>query len=50
MSTDHARLPVPLASILIDGDIKATTQRGEERTAELYTKYEDLNLEDLSNF
>ncbi|TFY81497.1 hypothetical protein EWM64_g2517 [Hericium alpestre] len=36
--------------IMIDEDIDAIIHRGEERTAELSTKYETLNLEDLSNF
>ncbi|KAH7886369.1 SNF2 family N-terminal domain-containing protein [Phlebopus sp. FC_14] len=35
---------------LINDDIDAIIQRGEERTAELNSKYEGLNLEDLSNF
>ncbi|KAF8266870.1 SNF2 family DNA-dependent ATPase [Lactarius quietus] len=37
-------------NFLIDDDIDAIIQRGEERTAELSQKYEGLNLEDLSNF
>ncbi|GLB43776.1 putative HAND [Lyophyllum shimeji] len=36
--------------LLVNDDIEAIIQRGEERTAELNTKYEGLNLEDLSNF
>ncbi|KAF8079370.1 SNF2 family N-terminal domain-containing protein [Lyophyllum atratum] len=36
--------------ILINDDIEAIIQRGEERTSELNSKYEGLNLEDLSNF
>ncbi|KAG2009046.1 SNF2-family ATP dependent chromatin remodeling factor snf21 [Coprinopsis cinerea AmutBmut pab1-1] len=36
--------------MLVDDDIDAIIQRGEERTAELNSKYEQLNLEDLSNF
>ncbi|KAG9311922.1 SNF2 family DNA-dependent ATPase [Chiua virens] len=36
--------------ILINENIEAIIQRGEERTAELNSKYEGLNLEDLSNF
>ena len=36
--------------MMIDDDIDAIINRGEERTAELSTKYEALNLEDLSNF
>ncbi|TFK68179.1 hypothetical protein BDN72DRAFT_769633 [Pluteus cervinus] len=36
--------------ILVDDDIDAIIQRGEERTAELNSKYEGLNFEDLSNF
>jgi len=35
---------------LINEDIDAIIQRGEERTIELNSKYEGLNLEDLSNF
>jgi SWI/SNF-related matrix-associated actin-dependent regulator of chromatin subfamily A member 5 len=35
---------------LINDDIDAIIQRGEERTVELNSKYEGLNLEDLSNF
>lgn len=36
--------------LLINDDIDAIIQRGEERTVELNSKYEGLNLEDLSNF
>ncbi|PFH46856.1 hypothetical protein AMATHDRAFT_68955 [Amanita thiersii Skay4041] len=36
--------------LLIDDDIEAIIQRGEERTHQLNSKYEGLNLEDLSNF
>ncbi|KAG6380533.1 SNF2 family DNA-dependent ATPase [Boletus reticuloceps] len=36
--------------MLINEDIEAIIQRGEERSAELNSKYEGLNLEDLSNF
>ncbi|KAJ7767486.1 P-loop containing nucleoside triphosphate hydrolase protein [Mycena maculata] len=36
--------------LLINDDIDAIIQRGEERTIELNSKYEGLNLEDLSNF
>ncbi|TFK20464.1 transcription activator snf2l1 [Coprinopsis marcescibilis] len=36
--------------LLIDDDIDAIIAKGEERTAELNSKYEQLNLEDLSNF
>ncbi|KAF8232381.1 SNF2 family DNA-dependent ATPase [Tricholoma matsutake] len=35
---------------LINDDIDAIIQRGEERTSELNSRYEGLNLEDLSNF
>ena len=35
---------------MIDDDIDAIIQRGEERTNELNSKYEGLNLEDLNNF
>ncbi|TFY66698.1 hypothetical protein EVG20_g4392 [Dentipellis fragilis] len=37
-------------NLLIDDDIDAIIHHGEERTAELNSKYEGLNLEDLSNF
>ena len=40
----------PIFRTLINEDIEAIIQRGEERTAELNSKYEGLNLEDLSNF
>lgn len=33
-----------------DLDIDAIIAKGEERTSELNSKYEGLNLEDLSNF
>ncbi|KAK7686498.1 hypothetical protein QCA50_010096 [Cerrena zonata] len=36
--------------LLINEDIEAVIQRGEERTHELNSKYEDLTFEDLSNF
>ncbi|KAL4068818.1 SNF2 family N-terminal domain-containing protein [Scleroderma yunnanense] len=36
--------------VLINDDIDAIIKRGEERTAELSSRYEGLNLEDLSNF
>jgi SWI/SNF-related matrix-associated actin-dependent regulator of chromatin subfamily A member 5 len=35
---------------MINDDIEAIIQRGEERTVELNSKYEGLNFEDLSNF
>lgn len=35
---------------MVNGDIDEIIHRGEERTAELNSKYEGLNLEDLSNF
>ena len=35
---------------LINEDIDAIIARGEERTIELNSKYEGLNLEDLNNF
>lgn len=38
------------SSLLIDEDIEGIISRGEERTAELNSKYEGLNFEDLSNF
>jgi hypothetical protein len=34
-------------SLIINDDIDAIIQRGEERTVELNTKYEGLNLDDL---
>ncbi|KAG1746247.1 SNF2 family N-terminal domain-containing protein [Suillus occidentalis] len=37
-------------AFLINDDIDAIVQNGEERTAELNSKYEGLNLEDLNNF
>ena len=37
-------------SLMINDDIEAIIQRGEERTAELNSKYEGLTFEDLSNF
>jgi SWI/SNF-related matrix-associated actin-dependent regulator of chromatin subfamily A member 5 len=40
----------PLSRLLINDDIDAIIQRDEERTIELNSKYEGLNLEDLSNF
>ncbi|KAF9523106.1 SNF2 family DNA-dependent ATPase [Crepidotus variabilis] len=36
--------------LVLNDDIEAIIQKGEERTAELNTKYEGLNLEDLNNF
>ena len=36
--------------LLVNDDIDAIIQRGEERTSELNSRYEGLNLEDLSNF
>ena len=35
---------------MINDDIDAIIQRGEERTTQLNSKYEDLTFEDLSNF
>lgn len=37
-------------SLLIDEDIDAIISKGEERTKELNSKYEGLNLDDLNNF
>jgi SWI/SNF-related matrix-associated actin-dependent regulator of chromatin subfamily A member 5 len=37
-------------SLMINDDIDAIIQRGEERTVELNSKYEGLNLDDLNNF
>ncbi|PPQ92882.1 hypothetical protein CVT25_009769 [Psilocybe cyanescens] len=36
--------------LMVNEDIDAIIQRGEERTIELNSKYEGLNLEDLNNF
>ena len=36
--------------IVIEDDIEGIIQRGEERTHQLTSKYEGLDLEDLSNF
>ncbi|TFK56316.1 transcription activator snf2l1 [Heliocybe sulcata] len=36
--------------LLVNDDIDAIIHRGEQRTAEMNSKYENLNLEDLSNF
>jgi hypothetical protein len=36
--------------LMVDNDIEAIIAKGEERTQELNSKYEQLNLEDLSNF
>ncbi|RDB30756.1 ISWI chromatin-remodeling complex ATPase ISW2 [Hypsizygus marmoreus] len=36
--------------LLVNDDIDEIIHRGEERTTELNSKYEGLNLEDLSNF
>lgn len=47
------RLLIDLQSFLsfqIDADIDAIIQQGEERTAELNSKYEGLNFDDLNNF
>jgi hypothetical protein len=35
---------------MVNGDIEAIIASGEERTMEMNSKYETLNLEDLSNF
>jgi SWI/SNF-related matrix-associated actin-dependent regulator of chromatin subfamily A member 5 len=37
-------------SMLVDDDIDAIIRRGEERTAELNSKYAGLNFDDLANF
>ena len=37
-------------SLMINDDIDAIIQRGEERMVELNSKYEGLNLDDLNNF
>lgn len=49
IQSDDATL-TQIHSFIIDGDIDEIIHRGEERTAELNSKYEGLNLEDLSNF
>jgi len=36
--------------LMINDDIDAIIQRGEERTVELNSKYEGLDLDDLNNF
>lgn len=41
---------ISIISMLVNDDIEEIIQRGEERTAQLNSKYEGLNLEDLSNF
>ena len=38
------------SSLLINEDIDTIIQCGEERTIKLNSKYEGLNLEELSNF
>ena len=51
LSSRHHSLSFFFGSrLLINDDIDAIIQRGEERTIELNSKYEGLNLEDLSNF
>jgi SWI/SNF-related matrix-associated actin-dependent regulator of chromatin subfamily A member 5 len=42
--------PTSSFSLLIDDDIDAIIKRGEEKTAELASKYESLNIDDLANF
>ena len=37
-------------SLMINDDIEAIINRGEERTQQLNSKYEGLSFEDLSNF
>jgi hypothetical protein len=37
-------------SLMINDDIDAIIQCGEERTVELNSKYEGLNSDDLNNF
>jgi len=37
-------------SMLIDDDIDEIIKRGEEKTAELNSKYKDLDLDALNNF
>lgn len=37
-------------SMLVDDDIDAIIQRGEEKTAQLNAKYKDLDLDALNNF
>ncbi len=44
------RLLIFIIRVLINEDIDAIIQRGEERTVELNSRYEGLNFEDLSNF
>lgn len=37
-------------SLLVNADIDEIIHRGEERTAEINSKYEGLNIDDLNNF
>ncbi|KAG8904542.1 hypothetical protein FRB99_001582 [Tulasnella sp. 403] len=37
-------------NLMVDDDIEAIIAKGEERTAELHSKYEGMNFDDLSNF
>jgi SWI/SNF-related matrix-associated actin-dependent regulator of chromatin subfamily A member 5 len=39
-----------IGRLVVNDDIEAIIQRGEERTLKLSSKYEGLNLEDLNNF
>src|ERR1700727_642011 len=44
------RVHLPHYRVVVNDDIDAIIQWGEERTMELNNKYATLNLEDLSNF
>jgi SWI/SNF-related matrix-associated actin-dependent regulator of chromatin subfamily A member 5 len=35
---------------MINDDVEAVIQRGEQRTAEMTSKYEGLSFDDLNNF
>jgi SWI/SNF-related matrix-associated actin-dependent regulator of chromatin subfamily A member 5 len=41
---------IDLSSLLINDDIDAIIQRGEDKTSELNGKYEGLSFDDLNNF
>ncbi|KAF8715643.1 hypothetical protein AX14_012523 [Amanita brunnescens Koide BX004] len=50
MITHGAEKLISSNDTVVEDDIDAIIQRGEERTQQLTSKYEGLNLEDLSNF
>lgn len=39
-----------MVSLLVNADIDEIIHRGEERTAEINSKYAGLNIDDLNNF